>query len=265
MDGNDLVRVDIEGHVAKVVLNRPEKLNALNKQMWSMVGDAFTELNKMDSIRCIIFRGEGEKAVGPGADIKEFETERCNSETAAEYGQLMHKAVLAIASCKHPIVVRIRGLCIGGALELAAVCDLRIASSDSRFGIPVSRLGLVMSHFEMAGLIELVGKSTALEILFEGRVFGAEEAMDKGLLTKIVDPDELDEEIRNVVENICAGAPLVNRWHKKFANRIVEGLKQGKTLTEEEIKEGFDCFDTSDFKEGYKAFIEKREPLFSGN
>ena len=177
----------------------------------------------------------------------------------------MHKAVLAIASCRHPIVVRIRGLCIGGALELAAVCDLRIASSDSRFGIPVSRLGLVMSHFEMAGLIELVGKSTALEILFEGRVFGAEEAMDKGLLTKIVDPDELDEEVRNVVENICAGAPLVNRWHKKFANRIVEGLKQGKTLTEEEIKEGFDCFDTSDFKEGYKAFIEKREPSFSGN
>ena len=151
------------------------------------------------------------------------------------------------------------------ALELAAVCDLRIASSDSRFGIPVSRLGLVMSHFEMAGLIELVGKSTALEILFEGKVFGAEEAMDKGLLTKIVDPGELDEEVRKVVENICAGAPLVNRLHKKFANRIVEGLKQGKTLTEEEIKEGFDCFDTSDFKEGYKAFIEKREPSFSGN
>ena len=158
MDGNDLVRVDIEGHVAKVVLNRPEKLNALNKQMWSMVGDAFTELNKMDSIRCIIFRGEGEKAVGPGADIKEFETERCNSETAAEYGQLMHKAVLAIASCKHPIVVRIRGLCIGGALELAAVCDLRIASSDSRFGIPVSRLGLEMKLFEIEGLIEMLEK-----------------------------------------------------------------------------------------------------------
>ena len=186
MDGTDLVRVDIEGQVAKVVLNRPKKLNALNKQMWSMVGDAFTELNKMDSIRCIIFRGEGDKAVGPGADIKEFETERCNSETAAEYGQLMHKAVLAIASCKHPIVVRIRGLCIGGALELAAVCDLRIASSDSRFGIPVSRLGLVMSHFEMAGLIELVGKSTALEILFEGRVLARKKLWTKVCLRRLL-------------------------------------------------------------------------------
>ena len=101
--------------------------------------------------------------------------------------------------------------------------------------------------------------------MFEGRVFGAEEALGKGLLTKIVDPGELDEAVRKVVGNICAGAPLVNRWHKKFANRIVEGLKQGKTLPEEEIKEGFDCFDTSDFKEGYNAFIEKREPSFSGN
>ena len=137
-----------------------------------------TKLNAMDNIRCIVFRGAGDKAVGPGADIKEFETiERYNSKKASEYGEMMHKAVLAIASCKHPIVARIRGLCIGGALELAAVCDLRIASSDSRFGIPVSRLGLVMSHFEMAGLIELVGKSTALEILFEGRVFGSDEAM----------------------------------------------------------------------------------------
>ena len=153
MKQNDLVRVDINGPVATVVLNRPQKLNALNKQMWSMVGDAFNGLNEMDNIRCIVFRGAGDKAVGPGADIKEFETERYNSKKASEYGEMMHKAVLAIASCKHPIVARIRGLCIGGALELAAVCDLRIASSDSRFGIPVSRLGLVMSHFEMAGLI----------------------------------------------------------------------------------------------------------------
>ena len=265
MKQNDLVRVDINGPVATVVLNRPQKLNALNKQMWSMVGDAFNGLNEMDNIRCIVFRGAGDKAVGPGADIKEFETERYNSKKASEYGEMMHKAVLAIASCKHPIVARIRGLCIGGALELATVCDLRIASSDSRFGIPVSRLGLVMSHFEMAGLIELVGKSTALEILFEGRVFGSDEAMNKGLLTKVVGPEKLDEEVKKVVENICAGAPLVNRWHKKFANRILEGLNQGKTLTEQELREGFDCFDTDDFKEGYKAFIEKREPSFSGN
>ena len=180
-----------------------------------MVGDAFTELNKMDSIRCIIFRGEGDRAVGPGADIKNLRL-RGNSETAAEYRQLMHKAVCS--SCKHPIVVRIRGLCIGGALELAAVCDLRIVPTP--FWNTCEPFGSCNVHFEMAGLIELVGKSTALEILFEGRVLGAEEAMDKGLLTKIVNPDELDKEVRKVVENICAGAPLVNRWHKNLRTEL---------------------------------------------
>ena len=176
----------------------------------------------------------------------------------------MHKAMAAIAECRHPVIARIQGLCVGGALELAAVCDLRIASDNSRFGIPVNRLGLVMSHYEMAGLIELVGKSIALEILFEGRIFNAEEAYNKGLLNKVVLEKDLDLELRSMVERICAGAPLVNMWHKRFAQRIVRGLSAGGKLSEDEVLEGFECFDTSDFQEGYKAFLEKREPKFSG-
>lgn len=264
MNKNELVAVEREGSLATVILNRPEKLNALNKEMWSMVGQIFGELDGEDNIRCIVFRGAGNRALGPSADIKEFETERSDSSKAKEYGSLMHKTVIAISQCRHPIIARIQGLCIGGALELAAVCDLRIASSNSRFGIPVNKLGLVMSHCEMLGLINLVGKSIALEILFEGRVFGADEAMSKGLLTKVVDPDLLDAEIKKVVARICSGAPLVNRWHKKFANRIVEGLTDGKPLSNEEIREAYKCFDTCDFKEGYRAFIEKREPTFDG-
>ena len=147
---------------------------------------------------------------------------------------------------------------------MAAACDLRIASDNSRFGIPVNRLGLVMSHYEMAGLIELVGKSIALEILFEGRIFNAEEAYNKGLVNKVVLEKDLDLELRSMVERICAGAPLVNRWHKRFAQRIVRGLSTGGKLSEDEVLEGYECFDTSDFQEGYKAFLEKREPKFSG-
>ena len=109
-----------------------------------------------------------------------------------------------------------------------------------------------------------MGKSIALEILFEGRIFNAEEAYNKGLLNKVVLEKDLDLELRSMVERICAGAPLVNRWHKRFAQRIVRGLSAGSKLSEDEVLEGFECFDTCDFQEGYKAFLEKREPKFSG-
>lgn len=260
MTERDVVFIDRDGSVATVVLNRPEKLNALNKEMWSRIGSAFRELDEDDDIRCVVLRGAGDKALGPGADIKEFETERASSAQAAEYGALMHDAMTAISDCRHPVIARIQGLCVGGALELAVVCDLRISGESARFGIPVNRLGLVMSHPEMAGLIALVGRSTALEILFEARVFDAAEAMAKGLLTRLVPDAQLDSELAAMTQRICAGAPLVNRWHKAFANRIVKG----GPLSDEEVAEGFACFDTEDFREGYQAFLDKRDPSFSG-
>ena len=264
MTERDVVTVDHDGAVATVVLNRPEKLNALNKAMWTGIGAAFTALSADDGVRCVVLRGAGEKALGPGADIKEFETERAPAKQAAEYGALMHRAMTAIADCRHPVIARIQGLCIGGALELAVVCDLRLSGESARFGIPVNRLGLVMSHPEIAGLIALVGRSTALEILFEARIFGAAEAMDKGLLTRVVPDRDLDAELAAMTQRICAGAPLVNRWHKAFANRIARGVTRGEPLSEAALAEGFACFDTEDFREGYQAFLEKRAPSFHG-
>lgn len=261
---SDVVLIERDGPLATVVLNKPEKLNALDKAMWRGVGDAFTALDADETVRCVVLRGAGDKALGPGADIKEFETERANAAQAADYGALMHKAMSAIGGCRHPVVTRIQGLCIGGALELAATCDLRISGQSARFGIPVNKLGLVMSHHEMAALIALVGRSTALEMLFEARIFGADEAMAKGLLTRVVPDDQLDTELTAMTNRICAGAPLVNRWHKAFANRITRGLTEGRPLDDSEIREGFDCFDTQDFQEGYRAFLEKRPPEFTG-
>ena len=262
--GEPVVKVEREGDAAWVVLNRPEALNALNKAMWARVAAVMAELDAEESLRCVVLRGAGDKAMGPGADIKEFETERADAAQAAAYGRLMHGAMAAILECRHPVIAMIKGLCVGGALELALMCDLRIAGEGARFGIPVNRLGLVMSHPEIAALIGLVGRSTALEILYEARVFGAAEALAKGLVNRVVPDAEVEASTRETVARICAGAPLVNRWHKAFANRIVRGLHAGSPLSEAEAAEGFACFDTADFREGYRAFLDKRPPAFKG-
>ena len=163
--GEDLVLLERKDDIATVILNRPEKLNALNKEMWKSIGDIFTSINADLSIRCVVLRGAGDKAMGPGADISEFETERSNSKQAAEYGGLMHRSMHSIRDCCHPVIALIKGLCVGGALELALMCDIRICGSSSRFGIPVNRLGLVMAYPEIEALVGLVGRSIALEIL----------------------------------------------------------------------------------------------------
>jgi len=257
----DVVLLERAGTCATVVLNRPEKLNALNAEMWRRVGEVFGELDHDESVRCIVLRGAGEKAVGPGADITEFETQRSNSEQGAVYGGLMHTAMHAIRDCRHPVVARIQGLCVGGALELALMCDIRVAATSSRFGVPINKLGLVMAYPEVEALVGLVGPSVALEILYEARVFGAEEALAKGLVNRVVPDAELDKEVAATVERISAGAPLVNRWHKKFVYRVAGNPAP---ISAAEQKEGFACFDTADFKEGVRAFLAKETPKFEG-
>ena len=257
----DQVLVVRDGATATVILNRPEKLNAINKNMWTRVGSVFRDLDNDEGLRCVVLRGAGDEAVGPGADISEFKTERNNSREGSVYGRLMHAAMHSIRDCRHPVVARIRGLCVGGALELALMCDIRIAGETARLGVPINKLGLVMAYPEIEVLVSLVGPSVALEMLYESRIFDAAEAKEKGLLNKVVPDDEVDQQVAEAVKRICAGAPLVNRWHKKFIYRALSGLPRS---TEEE-EEGFACFDTLDFQRGVRAFLSKVKPDFKGN
>jgi enoyl-CoA hydratase/carnithine racemase len=248
------------GPIATVVLNRPEKLNALTRPMWQRLGDVFLALNEVDALRCVVLRGAGERAFAPGNDIAEFERERCDVETARDYGAVMARTIEAIDRCRHPVVAQIHGICVGGGLEIAGLADLRICGESSRFGVPINRLGLVMAHAELAGLIRLAGEAVALEILLEGRVFGAREALAKGLVTRVVPDDQVAAEARATAERIAAGAPLAARWHKRFARRLRDPAPLGAA----EIDEGFACFGTADFRTGYRAFLAKAAPVFEG-
>lgn len=256
----ELVQVGRADGVATVTLNRPDKLNALNKAMWQGVGAAFRELGRDEAVRCVVLTAAGGKAFSPGADIAEFGTERADVAQATAYGGLMHGAMGAIGDCPHPTLAVIHGICVGGGLELAAMCDLRICGASSRFGVPINRIGVVMAYPEMEALMGLVGRAAALEILFEGRVFGADEALQKGLVNRVVADDQVAAEGQAAARRIAEGAPLVNRWHKKFARRLAEGTP----LSAQEQAEGFATFGTEDFREGVRAFLAKEKPRFKG-
>src|SRR5438034_3846125 len=192
----DPIEVTRDGPIAIVFLNRPEKLNALTKAMWRELGEAIGALSSDEDLRCIILRGAGEKASSPGNDIGEFATERANKAQAIVYGHVMHATLQALADCRLPLVAQIHGVCVGGGLEIAALCDLRICGESSRFGAPIKNLGLTMAYAEMAPLLRLVGAAVALEILLEGRVFGAAEAQAKRLVTRVVADGEVAAEAR---------------------------------------------------------------------
>ena len=256
----ETVLLQRDGAIATVVLNRPHKLNAMTKPMWGRLGEVLRELQADDSLRCTVLRGAGEKSFSPGNDISEFETERSNPEQAKDYGRLMHGTLTALRDLRHPTVAQIHGICVGGGMEIAGLCDLRICGESSRFGAPIAKLGLVMAYPEIQALRDLVGRQTALEILLEARVFDAAEAKAKGVVTRVVPDERVAAEVAETATRIAAGAPLVARWHKAFLKR----LEDPAPLSEAEFDEGFACYGTKDFEIGYRAFLAKTEPDFEG-
>lgn len=249
-----------DGDIATLTLNRESKLNALTKAMWMELGRVMVNLSSDDTLRCVVLRGAGYKAFSPGNDIVEFETERSDVFQAREYGALMHATLRAISECPVPTVAMIHGICVGGGLEIAGSCDVRICGKSSRFGVPIAKLGLTMAYPELASLIRLVGQVRALEILLEARIYEAGEAKEMGIVTRVVADDVVEAEALEAARVIAEGAPLVHRWHKKFVARSLEPTQ----LSDDELDEGFACFGTEDFEIGRRAFVAKTKPKFKG-
>jgi enoyl-CoA hydratase/carnithine racemase len=251
-----------DGAIATVTLSNPQKLNALTAEMWQALARVMNGLSADDTLRCIVLRGAGDAAFAAGADIAEFARLRNNVEQGKRYHQeWVYGALKAVETCRHPTVAMIHGACVGGGLEIACQCDLRIAGASARFGVPIGRLGFSIAYDELAALLPLVGRAVALELLLEGRLWDAEEALAKRLVTRVVSDAALAEETYAAAHRIAEGAPLVARRHKLMVRRL--SAAPGP-LTEAEIEESFSYFDSEDYRIGYDAFMSKKKPKFVG-
>ncbi len=257
---SDRVTVSREDHLATVALSHPDRLNVLDREGWEAFADVMRSLGDDPDVRCVLIEGSGSGAFSAGSDIGTFPRERQTPEQVQTYAKALEGALSALRGCPHPTLALIHGVCVGGGLEIAASCDMRICSESSRFGAPINRLGLTMSYNELGPLVELVGASGTLELLLEGGILDAEQAYQKGLVNRVVPDEHVGEEVRDTALRIAAGAPLVNRWHKKFVRRLTDR----RPLTDDERQEAYEAFQTDDYKEGVQAFLERRDPRFEG-
>jgi enoyl-CoA hydratase len=256
-----LVHVEVDTPIATVRLDGPKRHNVLDVEGWAAVAEAFRQLSEIEDVRCIAVRGTGGKAFSAGSDIKAFDTQRSTPADVRSYSDAIGSAMHAIRVCRHPTVALIEGLCVGGGLEIAACCDLRICGESSLFGAPINRLGLTMSHEELEPLVRLLGAGPVLEILLTGDLINAERAQQCGLVNRVHPDAAVVEHGYGLVARIAAGAPLVNRWHKKFVRRVLER----RPFSETEREEAHEAFETEDYLEGRRAFLEKRDPDFRGH
>ncbi|WP_296556806.1 enoyl-CoA hydratase-related protein [Pigmentiphaga sp.] len=256
-------RIDVSraGGVLTLTLAHAGKLNALTAGMWRALATAMRDAANLPDLRAVVIRGAGGHFAA-GADIGEFPVERSGVEAVRRYHeQVIAPALRAIDDCPWPTVALVQGACVGGGLEIACCCDLRIAARSTRVGAPIARLGFPMAPAELAGLLAVAGRAVALELLLEGRILDAAEALAKGLLTRVVDDAELEAELARTLARIAAGAPLAATLNK----RMVRRLQRPEPLQEAELAAFFSYSDTRDHREGVAAFLEGRPPVFGGD
>ena len=260
---NDHILLDSKPPVATVTFNRPGQRNAISFAMWHQFSEILQKLDADPDIRAVVITGAGDEAFSAGADIQDFEEHRSDSTKGRGYNDAVNGALKTLSDMATPTISMIRGFAVGGGCELAVATDLRIASEDSRMGIPVSKLGISIGHREMRGLVNLVGKGNALYILLSARLLDAQESLRIGLVNQVVKSEELHDYTYNLANDISYLAPLSHAVNK-LTMQQVENKPSLEDLTEEEADLPLTQFDTKDYQEGYKAFLEKRRPHFIG-
>lgn len=255
------VHVERSGETAVVVLDSPGKLNAISQAMWQALARRFRGFAQDESLRTVVVRGAG-RNFAAGADIDEFAQLRTDPSEGRRYHlETIANALAAITECPMPVVAAIEGVCVGGGLEVAVACDLRIAADNARIGAPVGRLGFPFAWPELVPLLRLVGPGVAAELLLEGRLLGAPEAAARGLVTRTVDLERFESEVQECVARICAGSPRSARENKLAIRKLTAS---GGVYTEHELDASFGFLQSDDYREGVAAFLAKRPARFTG-
>ncbi|CCD92173.1 putative Enoyl-CoA hydratase [Bradyrhizobium sp. ORS 375] len=259
-EGKILLTVD-DG-VGIVTFNNPEKRNAMSLQMWEGLGQALVALRDDAAVRVVVLTGAGDKAFVSGADISQFEQSRHNAEASEAYAQRSAAQRALLADFPKPTIACIRGFCLGGGLQIAMLADMRFAASDSQFGIPAARLGIAYGYDGLRNLVSLVGPSQARLLLYTGQRIDATEALRIGLIDRMMGIDGLMPATLDIARTIAGNAPLAVQAAKIT---IAEVLKDESRRDMAAIKRiGDACMDSEDFREGRRAFMEKRKPAFKG-
>lgn len=256
------IHLRTDGAVAHVTLDAPGKHNALSVQMWRDLRAVFADCAADPALECIVLRGaDGHFAAG--ADIAEFPQHRFDRDSGRRYHlELIAPALDAIRAAPPPVIAAIEGSCIGGGLEIASVCDLRVAATDARLGAPVGRLGFPLALPELSPLLRLVGPALAADLLLTGRLLGAEQAHALGLVQRVAPVGGLDAAVEALVAAVRAGSPLAARLNKRNLRMLAA---QGGSYTDTQLDDSFAFFESHDYTEGMRAFLARRPPAFRGN
>jgi enoyl-CoA hydratase/carnithine racemase len=256
------LRAEKRGAVGWVVFDQPAKMNAINDAMWRAIPEAMARFDADREVRCVAFRGEGTQAFAAGADISQFEAIRDDEAAVVEYDDLLDRVLHAIQDSRKPSVALIHGVCMGGGLEVALACDLRYCGASAQFAIPAAKLGLAYNVEGHKRLLETVGHARAREIMFLGRRYDAGEASAMGLVHRVLPDAELDAYVDGVIATLLANAPLAIANSKTILEEFAKSL--GAPDAEAMRAAMRRCAQSEDYKEGRRAFMQKRKPDFKG-